>query len=372
MSAFGDLTSGAFQGIAPPNVNTTQSTTTQAPAQYLGYLSALGDVGTQAMNTPAQQMVAPLSTLQKDVFGSPAGVANTESLLTGAMSPLNTASQTVGANQINNYLNPYIGDVNNALATSTAQNINQNILPSLQAMGASSGNMGSSRLTNATGQTLANIQSGLGAQQSQNLATGYKDALAAALQEQQNLGTIGSQNMTSTVAGLNAASGLGAQAQAQNQAIIDAPLKTAGNASALIKGLTIPTSTTQTYSGPASSYGPSPLSQVAGLASLFASPSGGTSAYDAIANKVSSAYNTLFPDTISGFKIPDPAWATGTTVPNTTTSLGSGNFTIPAPPAPTDNSPTIANAQAMDNTALGSGNSTTYDLSNLWGNTLLR
>ena len=368
MSVLGDMTSGAFQGIAPPNVNTTQSTTTQAPAQYLGYLSALGDVGTQQMNTPAQQMVAPLSTLQKDVFGSPSGVANTESLLTGAMSPLNIASKTVGADQINNYLNPYIGDVNNALATSTAQNINQNILPSLQAMGASSGNMGSSRLTNATGQTLANIQSGLGAQQSQNLSTGYKDALAAALQEQQNLGTIGSQNMTSTIAGLNAASGLGAQAQAQNQAIIDAPLKTAGNAAALIKGLTIPTSTTQTYSGPASSYGPSPLSQVAGLASLFAAPSGGTSAYQGIKQGINDIFGSGAPIDLTGFKIPTPTWATGATTPDTTTSLGSGNFTIPAPPASTDNSPTIANA----NTALGSGNNTTYDLSNLWGNTLLR
>jgi hypothetical protein len=316
-------------------------------------------------------MVAPLSTLQKDVFGSPAGVANTESLLTGAMSPLNAASQTVGANQINNYLNPYIGDVNNALATSTAQNINQNILPSLQAMGASSGNMGSSRLTNATGQTLANIQSGLGAQQSQNLATGYKDALAAALQEQQNLGTIGSQNMTSTVAGLNAASGLGAQAQAQNQAIIDAPLKTAGNASALIKGLTIPTSTTQTYSGPASSYGPSPLSQVAGLASLFAAPSGGTSAYQGIKSGIQDIFGSGAPIDLTGFQstYTPPTYPT---TPDTTSSLGSGNFTIPAPLGPTDNSPTIGNAQAMNNTALGSGNSTTYDLSNLWGNTLLR
>ena len=45
-----------------------------------------------------------------------------------------------------------------------------------------------------------------------------------------------------------------------------------------MRGYTYPTTTTETYKGPANVYGPSPLSQIAGLGSLlgsgFNSPSG--------------------------------------------------------------------------------------------------
>ena len=190
-----------------------------------------------------------------------------------------------------------------------------------------------------------------------------------ALTEQSQLGNIGTQNMNATVSGLNEASSLGAQGQAQQQAIIDAPLKTATSAAGLIKGLTIPTSTTQTYSGPASSYGPSPLSQVASLASLFASPSGGQSAAQGIASAWNQVFGSNAPIDLTGFQTPTPAWASGTTTPDTTTSLGSGNFTIPGSipsplavdqfTAPGSNSPIVNQYGLPQNTSdnsLGSGN----------------
>ena len=345
--------SNAFQGTAPANVNTSQTTTTQAPAEYNDFLQQLGQVGTSQMNATPQSMVAPLSNLQNAVYGTDEGQANSANLLSGALSPLQTASQTVGQDQINSYYNPEVNALNNSLATQTQQAVNNTVLPSLQALGAQTGSTGSSRLLNATGQTLGNIAQGLTTQQNANNAAAYNSAMTNALTEQSQLGNIGTQNMNATVSGLNEASSLGAQDQAQQQAIINAPLQTATTAAGLIKGLTIPTSTTQTYSGPASSYGPSPLSQVASLASLFATPAGGQSAAQGIASLFGGSNS---PIDLTGFQTPTPAWASGTTTPDTTTSLGSGNFTAPPPPPPLDNSPTIGNAQAMDNSALGSGN----------------
>ena len=361
--------SNAFQGTAPANVNTSQTTTTQAPAEYNDYLQQLAQVGTSQMNATPQSMVAPLSNLQNAVYGTDEGQANSANLLSGALSPLQTASQTVGQDQINSYYNPEVNALNNSLATQTQQAVNNTVLPSLQALGAQTGSTGSSRLLNATGQTLGNIAQGLTTQQNANNAAAYNSAMTNALTEQSQLGNIGSQNMNATVSGLNEASSLGAQDQAQQQAIINAPLQTATTAAGLIKGLTIPTSTTQTYSGPASSYGPSPLSQVASLASLFASPSGGQSAAQGIASAWNQVFGSNAPIDMTGFQTPTPAWATGTTVPDTTTSLGSGNFTIPgsipAPlavdqfTAPGSNSPIVNQyglPQDTSNNSLGSGN----------------
>ena len=361
--------SNAFQGTAPANVNTSQTTTTQAPAEYNDFLKQLGQVGTSQMNATPQSMVAPLSNLQNAVYGTNEGQANSANLLSGALSPLQTASQTVGQDQINSYYNPEVNALNNSLATQTQQAINNTVLPSLQALGAQTGSTGSSRLLNATGQTLGNIAQGLTSQQNANNVAAYDSAMKNALTEQSQLGNIGSQNMNATVAGLNEASNLGAQGQAQQQAIIDAPLKTATSAAGLIKGLTIPTSTTQTYSGPASSYGPSPLSQVASLASLFASPSGGQSAAQGIASAWNQVFGSNAPIDLTGFQTPTPAWASGTTTPDTTTSLGSGNFTIPGSipsplavdqfTAPGSNSPIVNQYGLPQNTSdnsLGSGN----------------
>ena len=361
--------SNAFQGTAPANVNTSQTTTTQAPAEYNDFLAQLGQVGTSQMNATPQSMVAPLSNLQNAVYGTDEGQANSANLLSGALSPLQTASQTVGQDQINSYYNPEVQALNDSLSQQTQQAVNNTVLPSLQALGAQTGSTGSSRLLNATGQTLGNIAQGLTAQQNANNVGAYNTAMQNALTEQSQLGNIGTQNMNATVSGLNEASSLGAQGQAQQQAIIDAPLKTATSAAGLIKGLTIPTSTTQTYSGPASSYGPSPLSQVASLASLFASPSGGQSAAQGIASAWNQVFGSNAPIDLTGFQTPTPAWASGTTTPDTTTSLGSGNFTIPGSipsplavdqfTAPGSNSPIVNQYGLPQNTSdnsLGSGN----------------
>jgi hypothetical protein len=277
-------TSSIFQGIAPPNVTTTGTSQTIAPTQYLDFLSGLGQAGQTALNAPSSSLVAPLSTLQNSVYGTDQGQQNTQSLLTGALNPINAGATTaanaatgLSQDQINAFYNPNVNAVNTALETATTNNVNNTVLPGLQSFFAGSGNTGSTRALNATGQTLANIQTGLGATEAQNNQTAYNNAVTNALTQQSNLGNIaniqgniGNTLMNSTVSGLNEASSLGAQNQAQQQAIINAPLNQATNVSALLRGYTIPTATDTTQTGPANSYAASPLAQIAGLGTLFA------------------------------------------------------------------------------------------------------
>jgi len=335
-----------FSGIAPPNVTTTGTSQTIAPTQYSGFLSALGTAGTQALNpkqtlagniAEGQPLVAPLTTLQNQVFGTELGQANTANALQGALSPLTSAANTATSatnafspTAISNLYNPEVENLNKALETANTNNINQTVLPGLQSFFAGSGNAGSSRALNATGQALGNIQTGLLGQEATNNYNAYNQAATNALQNQQNLGSIagtqgniGTGTMNATVAGLNEASTLGSQGQAQTQAMINAPLSNATNVAQLLRGYTIPTTTNTTSTGPASSYGASPLSQIAGLASLFGSNSGGTSA----AQGLLSAFgltgkndpNTLLSNFNSGVTTP------GTVIPTDLTHAGGSN-----------------------------------------------
>ena len=106
----------------------------------------------------------------------------------------------------------------------------------------------------------------------------YQSSIDAALREMTGqtqaagtLGTLGAQEQQAATAGLKSATDIGAIEQAQNQAEINAPLTNATNVAALLRGYTYPTVTTETYKGPATSYGPSILSQIGGLGSVLAS-----------------------------------------------------------------------------------------------------
>jgi hypothetical protein len=112
----------------------------------------------------------------------------------------------------------------------------------------------------------------------------YKTALDAALREQgQQTGAasaLTNLGQTEFAAGLGEAKGLaelGGQQTAYEQSLVDAPLTRAANVAQLMRGYSYPTTTTETYKGPANVYGPSPLSQIAGLGTLLgaAFPAGG-------------------------------------------------------------------------------------------------
>ncbi len=87
----------------------------------------------------------------------------------------------------------------------------------------------------------------------------------------------------------------GAEQQAYQQSLIDAPLKTATNASALLRGYQAPTTVTSTKTGPLSSayYQGSPLSQTLGIGTAIGAGLGTTKTVDPKTGVVTETPNWL-------------------------------------------------------------------------------
>lgn len=312
-----------FQGEAPPNVQTTRETAVVAPQYLTDYLTQLAQQGQQSLGTldpktgqyttPTQEQlktagtpyVAPLSQLQKDV------ATNAPTDLYRYQTPMDEAydvgKEATGISQadISKFYNPYENAVVEDMATRSATNVQRNLMPQLKAGFVGSGALGSSRYANALGQTMGDTNQTLLQEQNKMRASGYQSALDAALKEMglqstaasalTNLGTA-EQNAATT--GLKTQADIGAIEQAQNQALITAPTTMAGNVAQILRGYTYPTVTTEKYDGPASSYGPSILSQIGGLGSLIASGTNSkdTGWLDKLMNKTGNFIDqTLYP-----------------------------------------------------------------------------
>jgi hypothetical protein len=284
-----------FQGEAPPNVQTTRETAAVAPQYLTDYLTQLAQQGQQALGTkdpvtgaytaPTQAQltsagapyVAPLSQLQKDV------ATNAPTDLYRYQDPMNlaysTGQEATGVSQadISKFYNPYENAVVGGMGAQSATNVQRNLMPQLKGGFVGSGALGSQRYANALGQTMGDVNTTLLQEQNKARSAGYQSALDAALREMsgqtqagQMLGTLGAQEQTAATTGLKTQADIGAIEQAQNQAIINAPTTMAGNVAQILRGYTYPTVTTEKFDGPASSYGPSVLSQIGGLGSLVA------------------------------------------------------------------------------------------------------
>ena len=269
-----------FQGVVAPDVNTTKTTASVAPQYITDYYSDIAAAGKTAMGRDPNQMVAPLTNLQNQGYGAVPGAATAyQPGLASAQATAGMAAQGMSPEAIQGFMNPYTSNVVDEMGRLQQQNIQRNVMPSLKAGFVGTGGLGGQRYANAMGQTSADMQANLMGQQYGALSSGYKDALQAAynqanLQNQvaQTQGTLAEREQTLGLTGAGAMTKAGAEQQAYNQSIIDAPLKTAANAAALMKGYTIPTTSTETYKGPMpGAYGASPLSQMVGLGSLIGS-----------------------------------------------------------------------------------------------------
>ena len=287
-----------FQGEAPPNVQTTRETAAVAPQYLTDYLTQLAQQGQQALGTkdpvtgaytaPTQAQlttagtpyVAPLSQLQKDAATqAPTDLYRYQDPMDLAYS---TGQEATGVSQadISKFYNPYENAVVGGMGAQSATNVQRNLMPQLKGGFVGSGALGSQRYANALGQTMGDVNTTLLQEQNKARSAGYQSALDAALREMsgqtqagQMLGTLGAQEQTAATTGLKTQADIGAIEQAQNQAIINAPTTMAGNVAQILRGYTYPTVTTEKYDGPASSYGPSVLSQIGGLGSLVAAGS---------------------------------------------------------------------------------------------------
>ena len=334
------------QGSPLPNITQTDTTTTQGPSWYNQYLQDIAGTGssalTKATNTP-QSMVAGFSPLQTTAFANAPGVA------TGYQTPLNTAESTatqaaegITPGAIQSYMNPYTTNVVNEMARLSGENMNRNILPGLRAQFAGTGGYGSKRFANATGQTLADIQANLTGAQQGALSTGFTTAADLANRNAQTkilaanaLNTQAQTESTAGAQGLKDLTDLGALQQAREQAVINAPMTAASQAGNVLSNLKVPTTVGEIKSAPVpGAYSNSPLSQIAGIASLFASNAGGTSAAGGLLRSLlgQENYNNLLEKGVLGSFASGDKAATGSSVGDSTGSSTTDPTTNPASP----------------------------------------
>jgi len=277
----GTLTHGA----ALPNITTTQQQATAAPAWYMDYLNNLAGKSTAA-GANAQYIGA--QPLQQQAFNqTAANVGNYQPNLQSANALTMNAATTGAPDLAQGYMNPYLSSVVDEAGRLGLQNIRNTISPQATAGAVGSGQFGSTRGANVLGQNVTNALQNLGGQQQGLLAAGYQNALTAAqadLQRQMvggsQMGALGTTTQQLGMGDVNALSTLGGQQQqiAQNQQLF--PLQVAAQQAALMKGFTIPTSVSSTYTGPIpGAYQSSPLQQIgslgAGAMGLFSTPAGG-------------------------------------------------------------------------------------------------
>ena len=297
-SSDGSLT----QGAPLPNITTTQGQATTLPQFYQDYLNNLTTQGSSALGNmqyagPTANQQEAFSGVQAAGQGFQPGLTQAGQTTQGALG-LNAPSAaqpylsqaTSVAPQISQFMDPYTQHVVNSIQALNQQNIAQNLSPAITGGAVGSGQFGSKRGAQALAEGIASADTAALAQEAAAEQTGYGQALTAAqgqaanqLAAGQSLGALtntaqanqlaaaqqqaaqAQQQQTDALAAVNANSTIGAQQQAINQAQQNYPMTALQQYGALLQGQTIPTATSQTYTGPIpGAYQASPLATTAG------------------------------------------------------------------------------------------------------------
>ena len=276
---------GLFQGDPLPAITKTTESQQTAPEFYTNYLQDIANLGQNAVQ---QGGVAGFSPLQQQAFQMAPDVAFAGSGSLGAASQLmGQAGATTVPDVIGDYMNPYTSSVVDEMGRLTNRNVQENILPNLGAGAVGSGQFGSRRQQQLTGQTLRDIQSDLAGRQGALLQSGYNQAgqtaqadLSRALQAGQGFTQLGQEQQQLGAGGLKTMFDYGTAQQKQGQALLDYPMAQTQQFAKLMQGYQMPMGSTTQATG-SEGYSNSPLSQIAGLGSLFSSLFPNTGASDA-------------------------------------------------------------------------------------------
>jgi len=289
---------GLTQGTALPNITTTQQQATATPQFYTDYLNNLASQGNTAAKNA--QFVGPTG-LQQQAFGQTMqNVGNYQPALTNAT---NLASDVGQSN------------IAQALGNLNQSNIANYLAPQATAGIVGTGQFGSSRGVGALGQVINQADIATQAQQAAAMQQDQANRIAAAKQ----LGDLATTTQNLGLGDVNALATLGAQQQqiAQNQQLF--PMQQLTAESNLLKGATIPTATSSSYTGPIpGAYNASPLSQIAGLGSL----AGG------ISSLIPNLSTALAGTTLPGLAAGTYNWLTGGNSGGGSTTSGPSPTTI--------------------------------------------
>ena len=281
------------QGRPLPNITTTQGQTTTAPSWYTNYLN---DLSTKSSAGLANADYVGAQDLQNQAFAATGALPGTNQVgNTNAQALASQVGSTDTATRAGQFMQPYTGQVVDALGALGQRNIQQNLIPGANAGAVAGGQFGSKRGAEVLGQAINTGLQNINANQSQALQTGYTQALQAAQADNQNklaaagqMGALASQGQQMDLADINALSTMGGQQQTikQNEELF--PITAANTAAGALRGYTVPTNVSSTYTGPIpGAYSASPLQQIASLGAIVAGNSN-TPFGKAIGDKVSS------------------------------------------------------------------------------------
>jgi hypothetical protein len=240
--------SGLTQGSALPNITTTQQQATSTPQFYTDYLNSLATQGNVAAKNA--QFVGPTG-MQEQAYGNAMqNVGNYQPNLTAASNLASNAGNTSIADTISNL---------------NQSNIANYLAPQATAGIVGTGQFGSTRGVGALGQVInqANVNA------ADQVAAAMQKDVANQIAASQQLGNLATTTQNLGLGDVNALATLGAQQQqiAQNQQLF--PMQQLTSEANLLKGATVPTATSSTYTGPIpGAYNASPLQQIAGLGAL--------------------------------------------------------------------------------------------------------
>lgn len=314
-----------FEGKPSPNVTTYGETAKDTPKWYNDYTMALIAKANAIASEPYQEYLYPrqaeFSPTQNEGFaaGKQAAFAYQPYLnqagqtfdQVGQGSALNAASPYLNAaaqrsvDQIGDYMNPYTNQVVDRIGQLSQRQLKENVMPAIQQQFIAGGSFGGSRSGEALGRATRDLQESTLAQQSQALQQGYAQAGQMASADQNRMaqlgqltGALSSQDLNRQLqlgmqygdlakqaqgmglTGAAALEGIGGQQQAQAQRNLDIlyedflrqrdyPRENIAFLNQAIRGLDIPTRGYTETTGPAASYQPSTLSQLAQAYAMY-------------------------------------------------------------------------------------------------------
>lgn len=314
-----------LQGSPLPSIRTTKEVKTTGPDWYDQYLQTLAAPGTAALAKTGEQLVAPMTDLQRAAINlAPTALTNYAKMLEEAGGTAEEAAKGITPEMISSYMSPYLrgftdetGQVRpgvlDEMSRLSQQNLQRNLMPTLRGAFAGTGGYGSSRMMGALGQMGADVQANLLGAQTKAIQDAYNEAVRTAgtqsgllRQAAETQRGIASTDIEAAIKALEEGYGLGTKQQQFEQAKIMAPLTAAGTAANVFANLKVPSTVSEEAFGPIpGAYSTSPLAQVAGLGTLFASGRDGTSPVEGFMRFIrgipgfggSSAYGTSDRDT---------------------------------------------------------------------------
>ena len=292
-----------LQGDPLPNITTTKEVETKGPDWYNQYLESLAAPGTELLGKTGADLVAPMSELQTGVLDTAktGGLGGYEGMLGEAQDTARLAAAGVTPEMIQGFMNPYTSSVVDEMERLQQQSLQRSLIPSLKGAFAGTGGMGSQRMFGAMGQMGADAQANLLGAQTKALSSGYDSALKAAMdqaglyrQAAETEKGLATTELDAKLKELERLYSLGGEEQKLAQTEIMAPLAAATGAANVFSNVKVPSTVSETANAPIpGAYSTSPLAQIAGLGSLFASGTGGTSAAAGFGNAISSLGNSL-------------------------------------------------------------------------------